>query len=225
MHTRIPILTLFCYLAASFVAIYYMPSLDVQRRLPKHHMNSTCTFHVKCKRLVGSWGCLLLLIVGVATSLASSDLSPIPPLLSPRRFLLSFVIPVFAHALAPLQVLVPAPVSFLPSLVPGSPLDTTSLGRCRILHPKLLATCRRHFLSTEIMPRAQWHCLFILPFPLHPRSRSRLRCFSRCRPRPRLRSHLALIFSSPPSFLIPPRPRSDHRFRLRPLSLLPVTRT
>ena len=60
---------------------------------------------------------------------------------------------------------IPPIVFSLPSLVCCSPFGTTSSGRRRVLRPKLLATCRRHLLCTEIMPRAEWQCL-VLPSTL-----------------------------------------------------------
>ena len=75
-----------------------------------------------------------------------------------------------------------------------SPLGDTWSNRRRVLHPKMLDTCRCNLLSTAMMPRAKWQCLvsyssflicsipelssppfsFPCPFPL--RSHSRPRC-------------------------------------------------
>ena len=48
---------------------------------------------------------------------------------------------------------------------------TTSSDRRRVLGPKLQAACRRYFLSTEMMPRAEWQWLifyssFLLMWPI-----------------------------------------------------------
>ena len=43
--------------------------------------------------------------------------------------------------------------------MPGSSLGTTLSGSRRDLRPKLLATCRRHLLSTAMMPLANGQCL------------------------------------------------------------------
>ena len=70
---------------------------------------------------------------------------------------------VLIHILLPPSVPTPIPVpvtvSYFPFLVSCSPLGTKSSGRRRVLRPKLLATCRRHLLSTEIMPCVEWQCL------------------------------------------------------------------
>ena len=62
---------------------------------------------------------------------------------------------VFVPVLA--SVPVPASVSSLPSLVPGSSMGTTLSDRRRVLRPKLVATCKRHLLSS--VPRAELQCL------------------------------------------------------------------
>ena len=56
---------------------------------------------------------------------------------------------------------VPLTVSSLPSLMPCTPPDTTSSGSHRALQQKLLPTCGRHPLSTEMMPREEWQCLVL----------------------------------------------------------------
>ena len=123
---------------------------------------------------VRSCGCDCCLLVGVARLLASSDspllplskfpvslstpvLSPVPvlapaPVLAPIPSLVLVLPPVSA----PVPVPVPVAVSSLPPLVPFPPLGTTSSGRRRVLCLKLLATCKRHLLCTEMMLRTEW---------------------------------------------------------------------
>ena len=92
-------------------------------------------------------------------SLPSTLISIIVPVPIPN------IAPISSFMLIPVLALVPdrAPVpvtipSFL-SLMPCSPLGTTWLGRRRVLRPKLLATCRRYLLSTEMMPRTKLQSL------------------------------------------------------------------
>ena len=87
------------------------------------------------------------------SSLSSFPLSFSPlSLFCPRPVLTP--IPVLVLILVPVSpVPVPVTVSSLPSLVTCSPLGNTS-SRRRVLRPKLLATCRRHLLSTGMTPRA-----------------------------------------------------------------------
>ena len=46
-----------------------------------------------------------------------------------------------------------------PCLVPCSPFGTTSTGRRRVVRENLLATCRCHLHTADIMPRAEWQSL------------------------------------------------------------------
>ena len=85
-------------------------------------------------------------------------LSPVPaPVPAPIPTVVLIPILVFSPVLAPVSV--PVTVSFLPSLVPCFPLGTISTSWRRVLRVKLLATCRCHLLSTDMMPRVEWQCL------------------------------------------------------------------
>ena len=148
---------------------------------------------------VGSCGCGCWFLVGVARLLASSDPpllplckylgSPPPPpaSLSSSPFSLSLLLPFplpfsppslpscsspYSPPLPPVPAPVPVFITVLslPFVVPCSSPGTTSLGKSRILHPNLLATCRRHLLSTEMMARTEWQCLvfYYAYFPMWP---------------------------------------------------------
>ena len=127
---------------------------------------------------VRSCGCGYWLLVGVTPSLASSAPSLLflrwfTGSLSPPSFSLfssTFPLPFLPHPCLrarsrpcprsrPHPVPVPVTVFSLLSLGPGFPLGTTSSDRRRVLRPKLLATNKRHILSTEMMFRAEWRCL------------------------------------------------------------------
>ena len=107
------------------------------------------------------------------------------------------LIPVLILPLVPAPVPVPVAVSSLLALVPCSPLGTTLSGRRRVLHPELLATFRRHLLSTETMPRAEGQFLVFYSSSFSDVTRTRAphlppfafhyRPLFRPRPRPRLR--------------------------------------
>ena len=89
----------------------------------------------------------------------STSTASITPSQVPKLFLPSTLISILS---SPFSLLLPLPSltsgsfpysSSLPSLVPCSPLSvcTTSSGRRWVLRPKLLATCRRHLLSREMI--------------------------------------------------------------------------
>ena len=86
--------------------------------------------------------------------------SPVPAsIASPTPTLALILVIVFS----PVPTITPVAVTvfFLPCLVPCPPLGTVSTGRCRVLCAKLLATYRRHLLSTEMTLRVECKRLVI----------------------------------------------------------------
>ena len=108
-------------------------------------------------------------------------------------------------------------MSSFPSLVPCFPLSTTSPDRRQDLRPKLITSCRRHLLSTEMLPRAEWQCL-VLYYDFFPDVAD-----TRALPPPSLLSSFSIPFPSPiPSSLSLPSPLPPRFFPVTALASVPV---